>query len=698
MFYYPANCTAIDTSKVNTSVGVDYYYSLISNNSSFSKLPGIKNCCPVFDKGTGSSYKLGIFFDVPFGLGFFLKTNIFFSNTSSRLTKNENVFVALQDETVLGNFEHIIENRIKMISIQPTVTYQLFRNFKTHIGLWLGYVYHNSFIQYERITEPENSGTFINKDGTNSYSRIRNLQKGIMPNYNKVLFGLSGGVAYHMNLDKNNRFMLIPEIDFSLLLTNLVHNLDWKYSELSFGLGFSYNFIHYDVIPEYNKSQESIIRIDTIIIVDDKADSLMFCEGKTRLLLDTQKVASVYLIKELLLRVDTLYKPSVKSRIDVTIASDTTLKNKIEQIVIKEYLSLKGYPFLNCIFFERNCSELPSRYIIPSKEEIRNSHEYSIVKYETLPIYYNILKIIGYRMSTNTNSTLTINGIVSNYEYGTVARERCLTIKRYLENVFNIDSNRIHIIASKSKYLQDNVSREKQEEDQRVEMTSNDSEVFAPILQIDTLFKIEPMKVYAFPKITNYQDVSYYTFDIVLGNDTVITDTIIRLQSYYEIELSKLNFKKYKKNLTICLSCYNSDKEVITSIKETVPLEYKTINTPLSSDEGIDSYDSYCLILFDRGKTDITGQNIQNAEIIKSRISSNSEVTIIGYTDSIGEPELNKQLALERATNFARLLNLESAYIIDSKSNMPLYDNSLPEGRLYSRTVEVRIKNTLPPK
>ena len=105
--------------------------------------------------------------------------------------------------------------------------------------------------------------------------------------------------------------------------------------------------------------------------------------------------------------------------------------------------------------------------------------------------------------------------------------------------------------------------------------------------------------------------------------------------------------------------------------------------------------DRFSLILFDYDKSEITERQKEIINEIKAKIKANSTVTITGFTDKTGEPSYNRKLALERATQAETLLGISDKSRVTVKAadtNYELYDNDLPEGRSYSRTVRIIIE------
>ena len=107
------------------------------------------------------------------------------------------------------------------------------------------------------------------------------------------------------------------------------------------------------------------------------------------------------------------------------------------------------------------------------------------------------------------------------------------------------------------------------------------------------------------------------------------------------------------------------------------------------------------LIVFDYDKADINAANKKMMErVISESARDGSTASVIGSTDRLGEADHNMQLSRQRAEAVSSLaqtiapsLNVQEVKGIGS-SVLP-YDNSLPEGRFYCRTVSLTITTPL---
>ena len=84
-------------------------------------------------------------------------------------------------------------------------------------------------------------------------------------------------------------------------------------------------------------------------------------------------------------------------------------------------------------------------------------------------------------------------------------------------------------------------------------------------------------------------------------------------------------------------------------------------------------------------------------EKVKARIQPESKVRIVGYADRTGNPEYNRALAKRRCIEAQRVLGVSDDRVtIDPiGSDVLVYNNDIPEGRSYSRTVQIEIETPI---
>ena len=109
------------------------------------------------------------------------------------------------------------------------------------------------------------------------------------------------------------------------------------------------------------------------------------------------------------------------------------------------------FPLRNYVFFNVGSTEIPSRYVLLTKNQVKDFKEDQLEVFapknlsdrskRQMIVYYNVLNILGDRMQKNPSSTITLVGSSEKGpEDGLVMAE---SIKTYLVNVFAINPSRI---------------------------------------------------------------------------------------------------------------------------------------------------------------------------------------------------------------------------------------------------------------
>jgi outer membrane protein OmpA-like peptidoglycan-associated protein len=100
----------------------------------------------------------------------------------------------------------------------------------------------------------------------------------------------------------------------------------------------------------------------------------------------------------------------------------------------------------------------------------------------------------------------------------------------------------------------------------------------------------------------------------------------------------------------------------------------------------------YSLIVFDYDGAGISASHRKAIASIRSTLSTNADISVIGMTDVLGDEEYNRQLSTRRAQAIVAALNHPHAVAIGvgEQTGIPA---TTPEGRFYSRRVDVIIRS-----
>ena len=433
----------------NSSYGLYGHINYNMHNADFQKLPGVPNCCPRFESGTGLGFSLGALFEYKLSTPLLLGIRAGYSSFGALLSKTEPVTIIKDMQPQAGEFEHTLDATLNDVGIEPLLGWRPIKNLILYGGLHLGYMITKQYSQVETITKPADGATFIDSLGNDSHSRTRNESSGEIPNASSINFAVLGGIAYELPLNQNRTLILAPELFFQYGLTEIVENLSWNASSLRAGISIKYN-------PEIKIYKKEIFRkeykTDTVRVESDIVAEDTFVKGVNNIQSLTDENDTEIITREIVSRTDTMFiKKAYRLNGSIAIAGVDDKGNEIPNPVFKveEFISNRLDPLLNYVFFDENSSVIPSRYKTLNRRTITDFEVDSLYRESTLDIYYNILNIIAKRMTEDENGSITLTGCNANIqdEKGNLALslKRAEAVKKYLVDVWGINSNRINI-------------------------------------------------------------------------------------------------------------------------------------------------------------------------------------------------------------------------------------------------------------
>ncbi len=366
---------------------------------------------------------------------------------------------------------------------------------------------------------------------------------------------------------------------------------------------------------------------------------------------------------------------------------------------ITETYVTETFPLLPYVFFEKGTARMIPRYVQLDKEATQAFTETGLPR-KNLLIYYQLLDIVGYRMRRNPSANITLIGATDNKgtEEGndSLARARASEVKRYLTSVWSIAPERIAIKSQKLPPIPTSQTYvEGDEENRRVDIVSNDESLFRPVVhERFSEFDINP------PELA-----------LSLGSEAV--DGIERWD--VSISFSGGVAKEFhgagsppdslrwllSEDLAVGVQSEDALRATLTVYDRNGESSSSEVAIPVSKKQNAFEVGRLSLIVFDFDRADIRGQNKAMIEkFVATAIKPTSTASITGSTDILGEEEHNKELSAARAESVKNIIlgqnpgirNLEARGIGEAPD---LYDNTLPEGRFYCRTVSVEVKTPL---
>lgn len=367
-------------------------------------------------------------------------------------------------------------------------------------------------------------------------------------------------------------------------------------------------------------------------------------------------------------------------------------------LTIEEIITRETVPLLNYVFFEQDSDALSERYARLTPSEAK-TFTMAVLPDGTLERYYHILNIIAARMLQRPGATITLTGCTDGRESHTVAGRRANTVAMYLRDTWGLDERRVQVDARQLPASPSSTrSSEGRAENRRVEITSTDAELLAPIESTEVRRLLKPDVVHFYPSITAEGGLARWKFAVRDGK------RLVRDSDGYTTYPDSLSWNwrdtdgklPQGDSLTFTLYARDDSGDEVQTAPQSIPV--KTITLEQKNVEQLPdrTLEKISLILFDFDRSDLGPRNRYILERASERLTTKSTLIVRGYTDALGEKRYNQRLSEKRARSVRKQLEhyLPSGSIRSEgvgESDL-LFDNALPEGRFYCRTVLILIE------
>ncbi|WP_269223653.1 OmpA family protein [Flavobacterium sp. IMCC34518] len=375
------------------------------------------------------------------------------------------------------------------------------------------------------------------------------------------------------------------------------------------------------------------------------------------------------------------------------------------------------FPLRNYVFYDLGSNEIPSRYKLLRKEDVKDFDEDRIGATASvnptgrsarqMTVYYNVINILGNRMVKNPSTNITLVGSSEKGpEEGVLMAE---SIKTYLVTVFEINPIRI---TTKGQF-KPNIPSEQpggkrelellREGDRRVSIESNSPELLMEFQSGPDA----PLRPLEFVAIQEAPSSSYVTIDATGAKEAFsswsleITDPDKQVKTFgpytqEQVKLSGKDIMGTRPEGDYKVKLIGQTKSGQITVKETTT--HMVLWTPSKTEEAL----RYSIIFeFNKSKA-IAMYEKYLTEVVTPKIPKNGVVIIHGHTDIIGEEPYNLNLSLDRANEVKSIIEkalsqtgrkdvtFEVHGYGEDESVSP-FENKFPEERFYNRTVIIDI-------
>lgn len=613
--------------------------------------------CGTFSDGTGSGYSGEVFAEMPvkflpelsftLALGFSQRGGNFGEATTDNLPvqdPNTGAYVPLVRD-------HAYTAGLMYGDLVPGVKYQPLTDIPIYVGAGISIDFPFSsaakYTQSESIRSPQG----VLYPETNTQSRV--VGEGVINDVG-MSFAARGSLGYRIAL--NPSLDLAPEVTYVYPLTNVESAFQWRVTSLGVGAAVRWHF------------------------VPDIPDTAKPTPPPALATAPTRKRGAL---------------------ISLALAAGTPPLHIVETTVTETF------PILPYIFFDSASPVLPARILKLNREAASNFSEANL-PHRSLGSYYSILNIVGSRLLQNPTAHLTINGTTDGQEIQPkssardLAIARALRVRDYLAETWGIALGRLTVTSTDAPSNPSSTAYpEGVAENRRVELTSDNDDILKPIVHERFREETSQPKVLPITLATNEPARSWQLTVAAHGTTLVTREGQGDPPATFTWRPEDGDIDGLAEKLTAAtghLDSLNLSLEVVSASGERAEAHTNLLASKTTNPFELSRLS---LIVFDFDQASVSEQNRRMiSRFVDRSLYPVSTSTIVGSTDNLGELAHNEKLSQDRAINVRDLVLRQKpdAKIIKTEGIGPsnlLYDNTLPEGRYYCRTVRMEVETPL---
>lgn len=378
------------------------------------------------------------------------------------------------------------------------------------------------------------------------------------------------------------------------------------------------------------------------------------------------------------------------------------------EITVAEEGRIELLPLLPSVFFDANDASLASRYRRTTAMGTDDfSEETAGSTGGALDVYYDLLNIVGSRLRANPSASITITGyrepLDDSGSTDALSTARAEALKSYLTQTWGITSERI---AVQGRTLPEEPSNrtiaDGRQENRRAEIRSDDPRILAPVQRQPSTQRTTPERIVLKPTVRFGQTIRSWEAEITSADGTSLWQKSGTGTPDDDIgwDLSAATIARVlpggasSSTVTATLRVRTDSGDEVIAHRD-VPARRLYSGRRYTGEIVRDSLvETYSLLFFDFDAPTLSDFTRPVLDLIRNRMRTSSTVEVTGLTDRIGDDAHNLELSTARAAETEEQIRsriVPERITTRGVGESTLYDNDLPEGRMYNRTVIVEI-------
>lgn len=215
------------------------YGGINVNNESaaFSALAGVPSCCPQYSSGSGTGMNAGALVEFPVNRSAVFGIRAGVHSLSGQLKEPEGSIFIVNNVPTAGVITHNIDAGIMTVGMEAIMSYRVFDKLLIDVGIRGGVMTTKTYSQWEEA----GVGTFVDSNGNDTHSRIRNSHSGDIPQAANMQWAFIAGLGYEVPLNRAGTMIACPEILYQPALTSIASGLGWKVNSLVVGVALKFS-------------------------------------------------------------------------------------------------------------------------------------------------------------------------------------------------------------------------------------------------------------------------------------------------------------------------------------------------------------------------------------------------------------------------------------------------------------------------
>lgn len=684
------------------------------HSANFNAVSGCPTCNPLFFgvwSGLGAS--VGAVLEVPLLPRVDVQVRAGANYTTSRFESPEFIKQNPQDPLATMPVEviarHALESTWLHGMIEPAVSVGITEAFRAELGASIGIPLVATYTHNARAE----GFLWRLPDGTASLDWLP--QSGTLQNV-ATSIAVVGGLAYRLPLSET--VLLTPFLRYALGLTDLAatervivpartpnsprvtESGSWRMSAVQFGLALTFD------VRQPLRTETRYER-DTTTAPGDQLEELVrlvASTSTTKTVKEGGEELSLTTIRESYVR-EIPRRQGLTVDLQVVGIGKDSSRQENPLVVIEEFESDEFTPLLPYLYFPEAVDNLlATRQNILAAPKDADKWSLKDIAQESLGVFSNTLNVLGYRMRRAPTSRLTITGCNANVGVETgdtaLSMRRAQAVAGYLTKIWGISPKRLTLKAQNAPARPARLdSKDGMEENRRVELDVEPASILGPIENDNLTVVATPPTLEMTPLINAPAGLNWWYLSVKQRNKTLqsFSGSSTATVQFWQISRDVIGAQETPLTMTLQAEDASGRKGSVDKNVTIRQITVKKKRIEMMNDKRIDRF---AFIMFDYDKSAADGANVQSLiETVKERIKPTSVVTITGYGDRNGSKQYNRELAARRCNEVKRLLQVPDNQVnIKAVGNEVLVqDNNVPEGRAYSRIVQITIETPITP-